>query len=45
MTVKEAWEHFLREKGDDLGFCAGSLYLVGEVKALLMSPAEGDEYD
>lgn len=45
LTVKEAWEHFLREKGDDLGFCAGSLYLVGEVKALLMSPAEGDEYD
>lgn len=34
-SVKEAWEHFLREKGDGPAFCAGSLYLVGEVKALL----------
>ena len=44
-TVKEAWEYFLREKGDGLGFCAGSLYLVGEVKALLERGAKGDGYD
>ena len=35
-TVKEAWEHFLETKGQEgPAFCAGSLYLVGEVKALL----------
>ncbi len=34
-TVREAWEHFLAAKGQGLAFCAGSLYLVGEVKALL----------
>lgn len=34
-TVKEAWEHFLETKGQGPAFCAGSLYLVGEVKALL----------
>lgn len=40
-TVREAWNHFLREKGDDLAFCAGSLYLVGEVKTLLKE----EDYD
>lgn len=34
-TVRQAWERFLKEKGDGLAFCAGSLYLVGEVKSLL----------
>lgn len=34
-TVSRAWDCFLRRKGDGLAFCAGSLYLVGEVKALL----------
>ncbi len=34
-TVKEAWERLLATKGDGLAFCAGSLYLVGEVEALL----------
>lgn len=34
-TVSQAWKHFLKEKGDGLAFCTGSLYLVGEVKRLL----------
>ncbi len=34
-TVGQAWEYFLETRGDELAFCAGSLYLVGEVKALL----------
>lgn len=34
-TVRQAWECFLKEKGDGLAFCAGSLYLAGEVKSLL----------
>ncbi len=34
-TVSEAWNYFLETKGENLGFCVGSLYLVGEVKALL----------
>jgi len=34
-TVKEAWKCFRETKGEDLAFCAGSLYLVGEVKGLL----------
>ncbi len=42
-TVGQAWEHFLREKGGSLAFCAGSLYLAGEVKALCTG--EGDGYD
>lgn len=33
--VKEAWEYFMETKDEDLAFCAGSLYLVGEVKSLL----------
>lgn len=34
-TVKEAWDHFLAVKGEGPAFCAGSLYLVGQVKELL----------
>ena len=34
-TVAEAWDCLVQTKGEDLAFCAGSLYLVGEVKALL----------
>ncbi|MCI9148316.1 MAG: bifunctional folylpolyglutamate synthase/dihydrofolate synthase [Hungatella sp.] len=34
-TVKDGWKCFLRNKGEGLAFCAGSLYLAGEVKALL----------
>lgn len=34
-AVGQAWEYFLKTRGDSLAFCAGSLYLVGEVKGLL----------
>lgn len=34
-TVREAWDHFLSCRGDGLAFCAGSLYLVGEIKEIL----------
>lgn len=35
-TVREAWEALLDEKGrEDILLCAGSLYLVGEIKELL----------
>ena len=34
-TVTEAWEDFMKHRGDGLAFCAGSLYLVGAVKSLL----------
>ncbi|MCD7842835.1 MAG: hypothetical protein LUG56_10250, partial [Lachnospiraceae bacterium] len=33
--VREAFETALRLKGDGMLFCAGSLYLVGELKAIL----------
>lgn len=33
--VGQAWEYFLRTRKDSLAFCAGSLYLVGEVKGFL----------
>lgn len=33
--VGQAWEYFLRTRKDSLAFCAGSLYLIGEVKGLL----------
>lgn len=36
-AVGQAWEYFLKTRGDSLAFCAGSLYLVGEVKGLLES--------
>ena len=36
-SVGQAWEYFLRTRGGSLAFCAGSLYLVGEVKGLLGS--------
>lgn len=38
-TVTKAWDCLLQKKGEDLAFCAGSLYLVGEVKALLEAQA------
>ncbi len=34
-TVGQAWAYFLGTREDHLAFCAGSLYLVGEVKGLL----------
>ncbi len=34
-SVEEAWNDFLRHRDGGLGFCAGSLYLVGAVKSLL----------
>lgn len=34
-TVEEAWDEFLKHRGDGLAFCAGSLYLVGAVRSLL----------
>lgn len=33
--IKEAFETALKKKGDGLLFCAGSLYLVGEVKEVI----------
>ena len=33
-SVKEAWTYFLSEREGAISFCAGSLYLVGEVKGL-----------
>ena len=35
VDVKEAFEQALEDKGDGMLFCAGSLYLVGELKELL----------
>lgn len=40
-AVGQALEYFLETRGDSLAFCAGSLYLVGEVKALLESDRDG----
>lgn len=34
-NVSEAFEEAMREKGDGMLFCAGSLYLVGELKEIL----------
>ncbi|MCD7819095.1 MAG: bifunctional folylpolyglutamate synthase/dihydrofolate synthase [Lachnospiraceae bacterium] len=34
-NVKEAFETALRQRGEGMLFCAGSLYLVGELKAIL----------
>ena len=31
-TVREAFDHAVREKGDRILFCVGSLYLVGEIR-------------
>ena len=41
-TVEEGWKHFLENQGDGLAFCAGSLYLIGEVKSLL-KPKEAED--
>lgn len=35
-SVKDAFGQALKDKGDGMLFCAGSLYLVGELKELLM---------
>ncbi len=43
-TVPEAWEDFLKHRGGGLGFCAGSLYLVGAVKSLLNEENEHDQF-
>lgn len=40
-TVGQALEYFLKTRKDSLAFCAGSLYLVGEVKKLLGSEKGG----
>ena len=34
-SVAEAFETALQKKGDSMLFCAGSLYLVGELKAII----------
>lgn len=34
-VIEEAFEEAMREKGDGMLFCAGSLYLVGELKEIL----------
>lgn len=36
-TVREAFETALEQKGDGMLFCAGSLYLIGEIKAVISS--------
>ena len=41
-TVEEGWNHFLAHQGEGLAFCAGSLYLIGEVKSLL-KPKEAED--
>ncbi len=43
-TVEEAWEEFLKHRGDGLAFCAGSLYLVGAVRSLLNEENEHDQF-
>ncbi len=43
-SVAEAWEDFLKHRGDGLAFCAGSLYLVGAVKSLLNEENEHDQF-
>lgn len=37
--VEEAFEEALREKGDGILFCVGSLYLVGSIKSILRRKA------
>lgn len=39
--VKEAFEEALREKGDGILFCVGSLYLVGSIKKILRDKEDG----
>ena len=33
--VEEAFDEALREQGDGILFCVGSLYLVGNIKSIL----------
>ncbi|MCR5278709.1 MAG: bifunctional folylpolyglutamate synthase/dihydrofolate synthase [Lachnospiraceae bacterium] len=44
-SVKEAFERMESERGDRIGFVAGSLYLVGEVKAFLSESERGVNSD
>lgn len=37
--VEEAFEEALKEKGDGILFCVGSLYLVGSIKSILRRKA------
>lgn len=39
--VGEAFEEALREKGDGILFCVGSLYLVGSIKKILRDKEDG----
>lgn len=39
--VREAFEEALREKGDGILFCVGSLYLVGSIKKILRDKEDG----
>ncbi len=43
-TVAESWEDLLKNRGDGLAFCTGSLYLVGAVKSLLNEENEHDRF-
>ena len=36
-SVKDAFETALELKGDGMLFCAGSLYLIGDIKAIINS--------
>lgn len=36
-SVKEAFETAMEKKGDGMLFCAGSLYLIGDIKAIISS--------
>ena len=39
-VISEAFKEALKEKGDGMLFCAGSLYLVGELKEILQNKNE-----
>lgn len=41
--VARAFETALAKKGDGMLFCAGSLYLVGDIKAILRGKSEAEE--
>lgn len=43
-TVEEAWRDFLDHKGEGLAFCAGSLYLIGNVMSLLKEEQDHDRF-
>lgn len=41
--VEEAFDEALREKGDGILFCVGSLYLVGSIKSILETRRSADD--